>query len=133
MNQPKLITHIVVHHSASHPNTTVEEITKWHIERGFNAIGYHKVITADGIIHNGRPENKVPASIKNYNKGTVAVCLTGSFNRDTPTPYQLIALELLIQEWKLKYPAAKVIGHRELGATICPGDNLFSWIKSKYP
>jgi hypothetical protein len=133
MNQPKVITHIVVHHSASHPSTTLEEITKWHKERGFNEIGYHKVITDDGVIHNGRPENKVPASVKNYNKATLAVCVTGSFNRDTPTSFQLISLELMIAEWKLRYPAAKVVGHRELAPTICPGDNLFSWLKSKYP
>lgn len=133
MNQPKVITHIVVHHSASHPSTTLEEITKWHKERGFNEVGYHKVITDDGVIHNGRPQTKVPASVKDHNKGTLAVCVTGSFNRDTPTSFQLISLELMIAEWKLKYPAAKIVGHRELAPTICPGDNLFSWLKSKYP
>lgn len=133
MNQPKVITHIVVHHSASHPSTTVAEITKWHLERGFSKIGYHKIITDEGLIHDGRPESEVPASVKGFNKGTLAVCLTGSFNRDTPTFYQLVSLELVIQEWKLKYPAAKVVAHRELSPTICPGDNLFSWLKVKYP
>jgi len=132
MKQPKVITHIVVHHSASHPSTTPEEIEKWHNERGFNGIGYHKVITSDGIIHDARPEDEVPASVKNHNKGTLAVCVTGSFNRDKPTEFQLISLELLISEWKTKHPAAKIVGHRELAPTICPGDNLFSWLKSKY-
>lgn len=133
MKQPKLITHIVVHHSASHPNTTPEEIEKWHNERGFNGIGYHKVITADGVIHNARSEDEVPASVKNHNKGTLAVCLTGSFNRDKPTSFQLISLELLISEWKTKHPTAKIVGHRELAPTICPGDSLFAWLKAKYP
>jgi len=133
MKQPKTITHIVVHHSASHPNTTPDEIEKWHIERGFSGIGYHKIITADGIIHNARPENQVPASVKNHNKGTLAVCLTGSFNRDIPTQFQLISLELLIAEWKTKHLSAKVVAHRELAPTICCGDNLFKWLKTKYP
>lgn len=132
MNQPKVITHIVVHHSASHPSTTIAEITKWHLERGFSKIGYHKIITDDGVINNGRPESEVPASVKGFNKGTLAVCLTGSFNRDTPTPFQLISLELLIAEWKIKHPSAKIVGHKELSPTICPGDNLFSWLKEKY-
>jgi hypothetical protein len=26
-----------------------------------------------------------------------------------------------------------VVGHRELGATICPGDHLYSWLKQRYP
>ena len=124
---------LVVHHSASHPETTVEEITKWHIERGFSGIGYTKVITNDGIIHNGRPENVVPASVKDHNKNTLAVCLTGSFDRDHPTQWQLISLELQIQEWKTRFPNAKVVGHRQLGATICPGQNLFDWLQEKYP
>lgn len=133
MKQPKVITHLVVHHSASHPDTTPEEIKKWHIERGFSGIGYNKIITADGIIHSARPESEVPASVKGFNKGTVAVCLTGSFSRDTPTNYQLISLQVLLQEWKLKYPSAKIVGHRDLGATECPGDSLYLWLKSKYP
>jgi hypothetical protein len=133
MKQPKVITHLVVHHSASHPDTTPKEIEKWHKERGFNSIGYHKIITADGIIHDGRPESEVPASVKGHNKGTLAVCLTGSFNRDTPTTFQLISLELLLGEWKIKHPTAKIVAHRDLAPTICCGDNLYAWLKSKYP
>ena len=133
MKQPKVITHLVVYHSASHPNTTPEEIKKWHIERGFKGIGYHKVITADGIIHDGRSEDEVPASVKGHNKGTLAVCLTGSFSRDIPTSFQLISLELLLQEWLVKHPSAKIVAHRDLAPTICCGDNLYGWLKLKYP
>lgn len=129
MKQPTMITHIVVHHSASKPETTVEEITAWHIQRGFSCIGYHKVITDDGIIHTGRQENVVPASVAGHNKGTLAVCLTGNFETDTPTLYQEISLELLIREWKTKYPAAEVVGHRDLAATLCPGKNLYQFIQ----
>lgn len=133
MKQPKVITHIVVHHSASHPDTTVAEIEKWHLARKFSSIGYHRIITSDGVIHSGRPESEIPASVKGFNKGTLAVCLTGSFDRDVPTNYQLISLQVLIQEWKIKHPSAKIVGHRELGATICPGNNLFNWLKQTYP
>jgi N-acetylmuramoyl-L-alanine amidase len=131
--QPSRIDLIVVHHSASHPETTVEEITKWHLERGFSQIGYHSIITNEGIIHHGRPESLIPASVKDHNRGTLAVCLTGNFERDIPTPYQLIGLQLQIQEWKMKFPNAKVVGHRQLGATLCPGQNLYNWLQEKYP
>lgn len=133
MKQPSRIDLIVVHHSASHPETTVEEILKWHKERGFSTWGYHKIITNDGIVHSCRPESAVPASVKDHNKGTYAVCLTGSFDRDHPTQWQLISLQLQIQEWKTRFPNAKVVGHRQLGATICPGQNLFDWLQEKYP
>ena len=132
-SQPKAITHIVVHHSASPADTEVEEIRKWHIERGFSDIGYHKIITADGIIHDARPENIVPASVKGKNKGTLAVCLTGNFEKYPPTEFQLIALQLQIIHWKEKHPDAKVVGHRDLGPSECPGQNLYEWLKQKYP
>jgi N-acetylmuramoyl-L-alanine amidase len=133
MKQPTTITHIVVHHSASKPETTVEEITQWHIQRGFSGIGYHKVITDDGIINIGRQENVVPASVQGHNKGTLAVCLTGNFETDKPTLMQEISLQLLIQEWKTKHPTAIVVGHRDLGATLCPGKNLYDFIKKTWP
>jgi len=131
--QPKTITHIVVHHSASPLDTDVEEIRRWHMERGFSDIGYHKIITNDGIIHEARPENIVPASVKGKNKGTVAVCLTGNFDRYMPTEFQLIALQLQILKWKEVYPTAKVVGHRDLGSSECPGSFLYAWLKQKYP
>ena len=133
MKQPTVIDYLVVHHSASKPETTVEEITAWHIQRGFSGIGYHKVITSDGEIHIGRQENVVPASVQGHNKGTLAVCLTGNFENDEPTEFQKISLMLLIREWQAKHPAAKVVGHRDLGATLCPGKNLYAFIKKIWP
>ncbi len=48
---------LVVHHSASNKATTKKiDIDKWHKERGFSQIGYHKVIEANGAIVNGRSE-----------------------------------------------------------------------------
>ena len=133
MIQPSTITYLVIHHSASNPSTTVEEITKWHLERGFSGIGYHKIITNDGIVHIGRQENIVPASVSGHNKGTLAVCITGNFETDKPTEFQLISLQLLIKDWLTKHPNAKVVGHRDLGATLCPGKNLYEFIKKTWP
>jgi len=133
MRQPKVITHLVIHHSASHPDTTPDEIAEWHKKRGFSKIGYHKIITPEGKIHDGRSEDEVPASVKEHNKGTLAVCLTGNFERDTPTELQLLFLEVQIQEWKTKHPSAKVVGHRDLAATLCPGKNLYEHIKKTWP
>ena len=131
MKQSKINT-IVIHHSASKPSTTIEEITAWHKARGFNTVGYHKVIYDDGSIMNGRPENTVPASVKDHNKYSLAVCLCGNFEIDQPTQWQLISLELLIREWKTKWPDALVVTHRDLAPTLCPGKNLYNWVKSKF-
>mgnify|MGYP001186347273 CR=1 FL=1 len=47
----------VIHHSASgRDSTSVADIARWHRERGFSQIGYHKVILGDG--------SPVPASLR---------------------------------------------------------------------
>jgi N-acetylmuramoyl-L-alanine amidase len=132
MKQSKINT-IVIHHSASKPSTTIQEITTWHKARGFSTVGYTKVIYDDGSIVNGRPENVVPASVKDHNKNTLAVCLCGNFEVDQPTQWQLISLELLIREWKTKWPEAIVVGHLDLAPTLCPGKNLYAFIKKIWP
>lgn len=130
MTQNKPITKIVIHHSASRMDTEVSEIEAWHIARGFNGIGYHKVITAEGTIHDTRPETIVPASVKGQNKGTLAVCLTGNFETDPLNNFQILSLEILIREWKRKYGEhLEIVGHRDLAPTACPGKNLYEWIK----
>jgi len=57
-----LIQKIVVHHSASNSITTKKaDIERWHRQRGFSQIGYHKVIEGSGSVINGRPETKYKA------------------------------------------------------------------------
>jgi N-acetylmuramoyl-L-alanine amidase len=129
----KPITHIVVHHSASRPDTTPAEIEEWHRARGFKGIGYHKIITEDGEIHSTRPEDIVPASVKGKNKGTLTVCLTGNFEEEEPKPFQLVALQIQIRKWKEDHPAAKVVAHKDLAPTLCCGSYLYSWLKENYP
>jgi hypothetical protein len=51
------VTKIVVHHSASDRKTTTKkDIEKWHKDRGFSQIGYHKIIEGTGMIKKGRSE-----------------------------------------------------------------------------
>jgi hypothetical protein len=47
-----------------------------------------------------------------------------------PTPAQLAATEAFMRDQQKRYhvPASQLFGHRELGITICPGDQLFAWL-----
>lgn len=122
------IKKIFVHHSASPAaTTTTERIDKWHKERGWNGIGYHFVIHLDGSVHQGRPIHKTGAHVKNHNTGTIGICVCGNFMEEVPSDAQLLSLDLLIRGLMAKYkvPIHHLYGHREMGATECPGDNLF--------
>ena len=43
------------------------------------------------------------------------------------TPAQEASLVRLIRELLKRYPGAKVVGHRDLAATQCPGFDVIPW------
>jgi hypothetical protein len=65
----------VIHHTASH-DVSAKEIDRWHKERGFDSIGYHWVIRANGAIEKGRDIWKQGAHAKGRNQKT-GIVLTG--------------------------------------------------------
>lgn len=118
--KPHCIELLVVHCSDSPPDRgdTAADINRWHLERGFDLIGYHKVILPDGTVENGRPEYVAGAHCKGHNTDSLSVCLLGISNFTTP---QLDALVGVLRTWQSKYPDAKVVGHGELdGTKPCP-------------
>lgn len=108
--------------------TTVEDIDRWHKERGFKKIGYHYVIYLDGSVHKGREESEIGAHCKEHNARSIGVCYVGGcildgkkrIYKDTRTPEQKQALYNLLAELKSRYPGATVHGHNEFANKACP-------------
>jgi hypothetical protein len=121
--QPKDIKYIVVHCSDSpHRGDTAEDIHRWHKERGFDGIGYHKVIREDGKEENGRPLYWPGAHVRGHNSHSWGICLLGT---DTFTKAQIARLGAVIQRMKNLAPQAKLVGHRDLdGGKTCPNFEL---------
>ncbi len=122
---------LVVHHSASDINTTIEDIHRWHLAQGWIGIGYHYLIYSNGTIYRGRPEWAVGAhayqdSNHEANSNGIGICLIGNFTSTLPTPDQMESLVSLVFNIWERYPNTKVIGHRDVMATACPGQ-LFPW------
>jgi N-acetylmuramoyl-L-alanine amidase len=130
------INEIIVHCSATPEGKdfTVEDIDRWHKDRGFGVncngktihIGYHYVIYRDGSVHEGRPENLVGAHCQGHNGNSIGVCYIGGVDavaelaKDTRTPEQKDALVNLLMHLKHKYPQAKIHGHRDFARKACP-------------
>lgn len=122
------ISKIIVHCAATPEGreVTVEDIDKWHTQRGFNGIGYHYVVYLDGSVHVGRNENLVGAHTSGQNKNSIGVCYIGGVAKDGKTPKdtrteaQKKSLLALLKELKAKYPKATIHGHREFAAKACP-------------
>lgn len=122
------INAIVVHCSATieGKNYTVDDIRKWHKQRGFSDIGYHYVIYRDGTIHNGRDVNLVGAHCENHNSHSIGVCYIGGLAsdgktpKDTRTEQQKTSLLQLLKKLKSMYPQSIIYGHRNFSSKACP-------------
>ena len=128
----KILEYIVIHHTASTRDMTVQEIHQLHLNQGENwkGIGYHFYIDKQGVIWRGRPEEMSGSHALDYNFVSIGICLSGNFEIEQPTEKQLQSLSELLQHLKQKYGNVQVVGHRDLNATACPGKNLYSKLGS---
>lgn len=129
------IDEIIVHCTATPEgrNVSVEDITQWHIERGFTTIGYHYVVLLDGTIKRGRADEQVGAHCKGHNSHSIGVVYVGGCDKamrpkDTRTAIQRASLAHLLKELKTKYPKASILGHRDVAKTNCPCFDVKKWI-----
>lgn len=116
---------IVLHHTATRRDVSVEDIRRAHLRRGFSDIGYHFVIDANGRVHPGREIARVGAHARGHNAHSLGIAVIGNFEKESPTPAQLHALSRLIAELLSKFPSARIVGHRDLCPTRCPGRHLY--------
>lgn len=114
--------YLILHHAAG--NGSVEAIHRMHLARGWVGIGYHYYVRKDGSIYRGRPEDSVGGHTVGYNYRSIGVCFEGNFENETMSAVQLNAGRWLIADILSRYPSLKVVGHRELDATACPGKNF---------
>lgn len=123
---------IILHCSDSdipaHDN--IETIRQWHLERGFNDVGYHYFIDKSGNVHPGRNEADIGAHTKGHNSSSLGICLSG---RHEFTPEQFKALEKLCLELVRKYGLEKtdILPHNafDKGKT-CPNFDVHALIST---
>ena len=115
------INYIIIHCSATKAGQDfrAKDIDRWHRERGWDGIGYHKVIDLDGTIEPGRSEAKPGAHCKGHNSDSIGICYIGGLDKngkpaDTRTELQKAALAGLVADYKRRFPNAKFVGHRDM-------------------
>ena len=132
--------YIVIHCAATKPSMDigVKDIDKWHRQRGWRKVGYHYVIKRDGEVEIGRELDEVGAHAKGFNSNSVGICLVGGLSEDGKpennyTDEQWIALRETVNQLKLPYPEAEVLGHRDLPDVkkACPSFDVREWWKTK--
>ena len=130
------IKNIIVHCSATAEGKdyTVDDITRWHKQRGYATIGYHYVIYRDGSVHEGRNIDTIGAHCEGHNTGSIGICYIGGLAsdnktaKDTRTDAQEKALVDLVKKLKDMYlltPEA-IHGHYEFANKACPSFRIDS-------
>ena len=123
LNKRKSTNYIVIHHAAA-SKLSVDDIHRIHINNGWAGIGYHFYVRKDGKIYRGRPIDTVGAQTSNYNSQSIGICFEGNFEKETMTDAQLKAGREIVAYARKYYPNAKIVKHRDLNATACPGRNF---------
>jgi hypothetical protein len=127
----------------------VRAIQTYHMDaNGWNDIGYAYVVCRHGDVFQAREDDDdardVQGAHDGLNRGSTGISAFGYFHPPVdhrPTPEQVSAL-VSLTAWiaglrafdplgrslyePLGAPVDNVYGHREVGATACPGDHLFA-------
>lgn len=138
---------VVIHHAVTNANgksaaQQVKEIETIHYNlratKKYAAIAYNFVVTTDGSIQEGRGWS-LQHGANSDAANTLAVCFAGNYHPGVPgvptlvpNDKQIRAVAELIYDgiqngWLAQ--DVKVVGHRDVGKTACPGNNLYDAIK----
>ena len=113
--------YIALHHAAA-VSCTAAQVNEWHKANGWAGIGYHYFVSKNGNVTQGRPEWALGSHVKGMNHCSIGVCAEGNYDKETSMPSaQKTAIANLVKTLKNKYSGAKIVGHRDIGSSDCPG------------
>ena len=131
---PHELDRITVHHAGAHEGTTgparFRAWQAWHMEgRGWPDLSYHYVIGIDGTVYEGRsPQYRTDTATGYDTTGHLQIVVEGNFEVDHPTEAQLDSLATVLAWAAVAFAIdpATVAGHRDHGASVCPGAQLYA-------
>ncbi len=123
MDKRTATNRLVLHHAAVKEASALA-IHNGHIGNGWSGIGYHYYVRKDGSIYRGRPENVVGIHASTVNIDSLGICFEGNFENEEMSEAQRKAGTALVKDILSRYGNLKVIRHKDVNATACPGRNF---------
>jgi len=122
------IDYIVIHCTATQPNATKQSILNyWKNVLKWKAVGYHRLVDANGVINELAKYEDITNGVKGYNHNSIHFSYIGGIDekgkpKDTRTPKQKESLLYLIKQAKKQFPNAIVQGHKDFDGVkkACP-------------
>jgi N-acetylmuramoyl-L-alanine amidase len=123
----RTITHIVLHCTAGPAQQPTNSIKYyWQKVLGWKSYGYHWLVGEDGTAERLTPDEQPSNGVKGYNSHAIHLCYKGGWDgTDTRTVAQKEKLLELVTNYKRRFPAAKVCGHRDLSPDL-NGDGVIT-------
>ena len=127
--------YIVIHSSDTTPeeNVNVKDLDTKHRKEGLFSCAFHKVITRDGDVQDGRDIQiagaHIDTTITLSNKNSIGICLIGGKSTDGQpdcnyTFKQYSSLIELIAKLKIEYNNVEIVGHRDVTSSLSPHFNV---------
>ncbi len=149
---------VVIHHTATSSSYSRSDVPailrgiyRYHTQTlGWADIGYNLLVDRFGRVFEGRAGGidraVIGAHAAGYNDGSVGVAALGNYDGTTPPDTLLDGLDRTVA-WKLAlhdiHPGdttahgssslPTIVGHRDVGATACPGGHLYRRVRGSDP
>ena len=131
------INYLAVHCTATSQTTSISAIQSyWQKQLGWKMPGYHFIVKPDGEIVQLLSIEEVSNGVKGFNSQSINISYVGGVDQsnnpaDNRTPAQKIALLKKLKELKLKFPQAKIQGHRDFPnvSKACPSFDVLKEYK----
>jgi hypothetical protein len=142
--------YLVIHCTATQEGSPVtpEMVKAWHTlppprGRGWNQVGYSKLILLSGLVHSFVNENddefvdafEITNGALGINSASMHICYVGGIDKylnpkDTRTDEQKNVMKRVVLEVLAKWTDLKVAGHYHFANKACPSFNVEKWLES---
>lgn len=128
----RTITHIVVHCTAASGDQPTQNILQYWKRKGWKTNGYHWLVDGNGLAVRLMGDDVTGNGVRGHNQKSIHICYKGGWNgKDTRTEEQKGMLRVILEEYRKKYPKARICGHRDLSKDL-DGDGIIErheWVK----
>lgn len=121
-------THVILHHSVGYGS--VEDIHRFHLGKGWNGIAYNFYVRLDGSVWKGKGWDIVGGHTGDkdkdgipWNEKSLGICAEGNFETNSMPQEQEDSIVALLAMALARYPGVKVLRHKDVNPTACPGRN----------
>ena len=123
----RAIDAIIVHCTAGPQTQSARQVAEYHTRpkaaggMGWSVPGYHYIVEPDGNVVQLLPESTPSNGVKGHNSHIINVSYIGGIDSrgrgiDNRTPAQKSALLSLLRTLRRRYPAAHIMGHRDIAS-----------------